>query len=130
MPAVPRPGFVVVEAELVLGGFEAVFDRPAMTFDGGESLDAGAGLTPCREEGEVTIADIPPDQEAPGPKPRLGIIIFLDIEIGEFAIGPVMEPGTFGALASRKTLPNATHGPQQAARDHQSNSWVSTKRDR
>ena len=33
MPAMPGPGFVVVEPELVLGGLEAVFDRPAMAFD-------------------------------------------------------------------------------------------------
>ena len=28
MPAMPRPGFVVIEPELVLGGPEAVLDRP------------------------------------------------------------------------------------------------------
>ena len=39
MPAMPGPGFVVVEAELVLGGFEAVFDRPAMAFDGDEGFE-------------------------------------------------------------------------------------------
>ena len=32
-------------------------------------------------------------------------MIFVGIEIGEFTICPVMEPGAFGALASRKTLP-------------------------
>ena len=38
----PRPGFVMIEAELVLGGLEAVFNRPAMAFDGDEGLDARA----------------------------------------------------------------------------------------
>jgi hypothetical protein len=28
MPAMPRAGFVMIEAEFVLGGHEAVFDRP------------------------------------------------------------------------------------------------------
>ena len=31
----------------------------------------------------------------------MGLITFVGIKIGEFAIGPVMEPGAFGALASR-----------------------------
>src|SRR5476649_1610531 len=33
MPAVPGAGLVVVEAEFVLGGLEAVFDGPAVAFD-------------------------------------------------------------------------------------------------
>ena len=33
MPAVPGAGLVVVEAELVLGGLEAVLDGPAVAFD-------------------------------------------------------------------------------------------------
>lgn len=63
MPAMPGSGFVVVEAEFVFGGFEAVFDRPAMAFDGDERLDAGAGRAPCREEGEVAVIDIAADQQ-------------------------------------------------------------------
>jgi len=31
VPAVPGAGLVVIETELVLGGFEAVLDSPAMT---------------------------------------------------------------------------------------------------
>jgi hypothetical protein len=58
MPAMPRPGFVVVEAELVLGGLEAVFDRPAKAFNGGEGLDARAGRASCREEGEIAVTDM------------------------------------------------------------------------
>ena len=69
MLAIPWPGFVVVKAELVFGGLEAVLDRPAMAFDGGKGLDARAGRAPCREEGEITVADIAADQQAAGPKP-------------------------------------------------------------
>jgi hypothetical protein len=32
MPAMPRAGFVVIKTELVLGGFEAVLNGPAMAF--------------------------------------------------------------------------------------------------
>ena len=103
----PRPGFVVVEAEFVLGGLEAVFDRPAMAFDGNEGLNGRAGWAPCREESEIIVADSAADQKVAGPKPGLGFIIFVSVEIGEFAVGPVMEPGTFGALTSGKSLPCA-----------------------
>ena len=68
MPAMPRPGFAVVEAELVLGGLEAVFDRPAMAFDGDKGLDGRAGRAPSREEGEVAVTDIVADQKAPCPE--------------------------------------------------------------
>ena len=62
MPVMPRPGSVVVEAEFVLGGFKAIFDRPAMAFDGDEGLDGRAGRALCREEGEIAVTDIAADQ--------------------------------------------------------------------
>lgn len=82
----------MVESELVLGGLEAVLDRPAMAFNGNERLDVGPGRAPCGEECEITVADIAPDQKATGPKPRFRLVIFVGIEIGEFAVGPVMKP--------------------------------------
>jgi hypothetical protein len=68
VPAMPGPGFVVVEAKLVLGGLEAVFDCPSMAFDGDERLDVRAGWAPGREEGQVIIADIAPDQKSASPE--------------------------------------------------------------
>ena len=35
----------------------------------------------------------------------MGFIIFGGVEIGQFAVSPVMEPAAFGALAGRKALP-------------------------
>ena len=58
----------MIEAKLVLGRLEAVFDRPAMALDGNEDLDIRPGRAPCREEGEIAIADVAADQKAPGPK--------------------------------------------------------------
>ncbi|WP_459178780.1 hypothetical protein [Sinorhizobium meliloti] len=86
-------------------GLEAVFDRPAMAFNGNERLDARPGRAPCGEECEITVADIAPDQEATGPKPRFRLAVFVGIEIGEFAVRPVMKPRAFGALTGGKTLP-------------------------
>lgn len=67
MPAMPGAGFVVIEAELVLCGLEAVFDRPAVAFDCDECLDTSAGRTPRREESEIAVADIAADEKPAGP---------------------------------------------------------------
>jgi len=67
VPPVPRPAFVVVETELILGGLEAVLDRPTMAFDSNKGLNAGTGRAPCREKGEITVADVAADQQATGP---------------------------------------------------------------
>lgn len=62
MPAVPGSGFVVVEAELVLGGFKTVFDGPAVSFHRHQLFDGCANRTPCREEGQITIGNVLADQ--------------------------------------------------------------------
>jgi hypothetical protein len=58
MPSVPRAGFIVIEAKLVLRGLEAVLDCPAMSLDKDESLDVCSRWTPGREEGEIAITDV------------------------------------------------------------------------
>ena len=58
MPAMPGTGFVVVETEFVLGGLEAVFDRPTMPFHPDQRFDRGALRAPCREESEVAVGDV------------------------------------------------------------------------
>src|SRR5690606_21405371 len=63
MPAMPGAGFVVIEAEFVLGGLEAVLDRPAMPFHLHQRLDGCVEWTPGREEGEITFGDIAADQQ-------------------------------------------------------------------
>ena len=63
----PGAGLVMVEAELVLGGLEAVLDRPAVPFDLDQDLDSGPGWAPGREEGKLAVGDGAADQEAPRP---------------------------------------------------------------
>jgi len=46
VPAMPRAGFVVIEAEFVPDGLKAVLDRPAMPFDKDQALDFGPGRAP------------------------------------------------------------------------------------
>jgi hypothetical protein len=44
-----------------------------------------------------------PDQQAAGP--QAGAAIFLSLEIGQFQIGPIVEPLTLGAGIRRQTRP-------------------------
>ena len=43
MPAVPGAGLVVIAIKFVLGGFETVLDRPAMTIHLDQRFDRCAG---------------------------------------------------------------------------------------
>ena len=54
VPAMPGAGFVVIEAEFVLGGFETVLDGPAMSFDRYQLLHGRVLGTPCGKESEIT----------------------------------------------------------------------------
>ena len=103
----PGSGFVMVEAKFILGGLEAVLDRPAVTLNSNEGLDACSGRAPGREEGKFAVTDGAPDQQATGPQAGLRLVIFVGVKVGEFEISPVMKPRTFRALAGGKTLPGA-----------------------
>ncbi len=91
----------MVEPEFVLGGLKAVFDRPAMSFDLDQSFDARSGRTPGREEGHIAIDDVAADQQASRPQTDSFVVIFGRVEIGQFAIGPVVQSCAFGSFASR-----------------------------
>ena len=67
MPSVPGACLVMVEAEFVLGGLEAVLDRPALALHPHQRFDGRPGRAPCREEGQIAIGDIAPDQQAARP---------------------------------------------------------------
>jgi hypothetical protein len=94
---VPGAGLVVVEAELVLGGLEAVLDGPAVAFHLDQGVDAGPGRTPGGEEGQVAIGDVAADQQATGPEARSGLVVFGGVQIGQLTVGPVMQPGPLGS---------------------------------
>src|SRR5215208_1755889 len=94
VPAVPGAGLVVVEAELVLGGLEAVLDCPAMPFDLDQGLDPGPGRAPGREEGKLAVGDGAADQEAARPQAGEAIVVLGSLEIGQFQVGPVVETRT------------------------------------
>ena len=99
MPAVPRAGFVVIETEFVLGGFEAVLDGPAMTFHRHELFYGRALGAPSGEEGEIAIGNVAADEKTSRPLCREGAGVFAGIEIGQFDIGPVVQTRPFGSFA-------------------------------
>src|SRR3954470_6478263 len=101
----PGAGFVVVEAKLVPGGLEAVLDRPALPFDGHQCIDAGPGRAPGGEAGILAVRDGAPGQQTAGPEPTLAAVVFVGLEVGQFEIGPVIEPRALGALARGQALP-------------------------
>lgn len=105
MPAMPGAGLVVVETEFVLGGLEAVFDRPAMPFHRHERFDGCADRTPGREEGEIAIGDIAADQQSTCPDAGECRIKITSVEIGQFEIGPIMQSRAFGPIACGQASP-------------------------
>ena len=98
VPAVPGAGFVVVEAEFVLGSLETVLDRPASSLDSDQGLDRGSGRAPGGEEGQALIADVAADQQAARPKAGALGADLACAEIGELQIRPVIEPCPLRAL--------------------------------
>jgi len=105
MPTMPRPALVVIEPELVLGGFKAVLDRPAMAFDRHQRFDGCSRWTPSGEEGEIAIGDMTTDQQTAGPQTLICAVELFDLEIGQFEIAPVMQPRSFGSGTCRQTFP-------------------------
>ncbi len=99
VPSVPGAGLIVIEAELVFGGFETVLDSLAMAFDPDERCDLRSGWAPGGEEGQVSISDGAADQKATRPKVGAVCAIRAGIEIGQLHIGPVIEARPFGAFA-------------------------------
>jgi len=70
VPAMPGAGFVVIETEFVLGGFETVLDGPAMAFDQYRIFHGRVLGAPRGEEGQIVIGNVPADQVPPASTPR------------------------------------------------------------
>ena len=61
MPAMPGAALVVIEAEFVLGGLEAVLDGPAMAFHRDQLFRGRALGAPGGEECQSTIGNVAAD---------------------------------------------------------------------
>src|SRR3954469_15987477 len=94
VPAVPAPGLVVVQPELVLGGLERVLDRPAPPPARDRGLDRGPGRAPGREEGEPAVGDGAPDRQAPRPPAGAAVPVPGSPEVGQLQTSPVVQPRT------------------------------------
>ena len=115
--APPRAGLVVVEAEFILGRFEAVFDGPAVALDPDQGRDISTGRTPGREIGQIAIRDVAADQQAACPLAGSGLVKVGTIEICQRAVPlrqllqpavlagasswlrPIIKPRSLGAVA-------------------------------
>ena len=99
MPAMPGAGFVVIQAELVLGGFEAVLDGPAIAFHRHQLLYGRALGAPCGEKGQAAVSNVAADQKTPRPFPGKVVVVFTGFEISQLKISPVVPARTFGPFA-------------------------------
>lgn len=72
-PSMPGTRFFVIEAQLVLSGFETVLDRPTTAFDFRQRFDRRFARRPCREEGGIAIDDLTTDQQSACPDLALEI---------------------------------------------------------
>jgi hypothetical protein len=71
VPGVPEADLIVVEADLVLAGLEALLDGPADTDDGDQVVDGGAGLGVADEVGELGgVAEGAADEQ-----PVVGLVV-------------------------------------------------------
>jgi hypothetical protein len=72
-----------------------------MSFDLDQGFDTGSVRTPGGEERHVAVGDVAADQQTPRPWAGSLVVIFGRIEIGQFAIGPVVQSCAFGSFTSR-----------------------------
>ena len=105
VPAVPGAAFVMVEAEFVFGGLETFLDTPACAVDLNQFLNGCSSGAPGGEEGAFAICKAAPDQQAAGPYAWNWRVVFGSLEIGQWAVGPVIEPLTLRAMTGGQALP-------------------------
>src|SRR3954451_2170044 len=105
MPAMPRAGLIVVEAELILRRLEGILNGPALPFDGNQGLGRGPGGAPGGEVGTLAIAEVTPDQQAARPDARRAIPVLVRVQVSQLEVGPIGEPRPLRALARGQTLP-------------------------
>ena len=98
VPAVPGAGLVVSEPEFGLGRLERILDAPTSSLDADQGLDRRAGRAPGREVGALAVSQAAPDQEPP--RPQAGLVVGT-IEVGQFAVGPVVQPRVLRPVARR-----------------------------
>src|SRR3712207_1632719 len=104
VPAVPGPGLIVVKSKLGLGGLKAVLNRPAMPFDLDQCGHVCPGRAPGREKGKLAISNAAADQQTPCPQAGAAAVVFVGLQVGQLAVGPVVS----GMRASmRVPLPTA-----------------------
>ena len=116
MPAMPGSALVVIEAEFVFSGLEAVLDRPAMAFDRDQRFDGRSCRAPGGEEGKIAIGDAATDQQAACPQAVVGAVELPGMEIGQFEIAPIMQPRSFAPVSGGQAFPVGLAPPRSDVR--------------
>src|SRR5262249_12439029 len=109
VPGVVAADLVVIEAGLVLGGLEALLNRPAGPGDPDQLLVLGPGRGGAQVIGERPLAlgirgEGAADQQEPLPAGRLGPVF------GQGGSRPVADPGAFGPVPAAAALPCLARG--------------------
>ena len=97
----------MVEPELVFGGLEAIFNRPAMAFHIDECRNRCARRAPGGEVCEIAVGDIPPDQQSSRPQTMVFVVEVFGFKISQFEVAPIVQPRAFGSSTSGEALPVA-----------------------
>lgn len=105
VPTMPGSGLVMIEPKFILGGLEAVLDRPAMALDTDQRFDRGSHRTPGGEVGEIAVSDMTPDQQTACPQATILIIELFCFKIGQFKVAPVIPPRPLNSRTGRQALP-------------------------
>src|SRR3954449_1926249 len=106
MPAVPGAGLVVSKPKLGLGGLKRILNRPAPPLNRHQGGDPSPGRAPGREERKLAIIQAAADQKAARPQASLLLGILGGIQVGQFAISPVIQPLALRARPRRQALPS------------------------
>jgi hypothetical protein len=62
-----------------------------MALDLDQHFDASSGRAPGREKGHIPVGDVAADQQAARPQARSRVVVFGGVEIGLFAIDPIVQ---------------------------------------
>ena len=91
------------QPEFGLCGLERVLDAPAPSLDRHQGRERRAGRAPGREVGALAVAQAAADQQPP--RPHTGLVVVGTIEVGQFAVGPVVQPRALLSVSRRQAHP-------------------------
>lgn len=90
---------------LVLGGFEVVFDGPAVALHGHQLFHGCINQTPCGEEREIASTIFRRISSLSCPDTGECGVEIIGIEVGQFEIDPITQSRPFGLISCQLASP-------------------------